>query len=197
MESWTYWGILGKFWILKNFSENRELSVGVGGLKLCIEYRLNSTPPTGWITQNYYQTQTRQLLMHETCSIYRERKKVCCKSAQTICIKHYCDGSFFVSETVFLCNKQRQNTVACFCLFSWTLRMAICSFATENINFLPNLVFLLLYWMLKFKVVIISGDNRCLIEVLPLDLRLWYSLKVIVFIRTVFTAAIAKGLSRW
>ena len=74
--------------------------------------------------------------------------------------------------------------------------MAICSFATENINFLPNLVFLLLYWMLKFKVVIISGDNRCLIEVLPLDLRLWYSLKVIVFIRTVFTAAIAKGLSR-
>ena len=38
-------------------------------------------------------------------------KKVRCKSAQAICIKHCWDCRLFVSETYFLCKKRRQNNL--------------------------------------------------------------------------------------
>ena len=90
---------------------------------------------------------------------------------------------------------KNEDKIACFCLFSWTLRTRAFHFSTttENaINFLPNWVFLLLHGMSKLQVVI-NDDSHGLIEVLPLDLRSWHNWKVLVPMGTIFTTAVAKG----
>ena len=95
MESRTYWGILGKFWLLTNPARKMvnypEFLSGP-----------NETTTDAW---NLCHLNNCRLA---TC----EWKKICCKSAQAICIKHYnCDCRVFVSETFFYAKKQRQNTL--------------------------------------------------------------------------------------
>mgnify|MGYP001795233909 CR=1 FL=1 len=126
MESCTYWGRCGK--------------------KRIYELKLGRTPSSrnGWITQNFYRTQTKQLLVNETYRLANcGWKKVPCKSVQTICIlKHNCDCRLFVSETFSY--TKNEDKIAYFCLFSWTLRTAISCFAIENNEIPSKSVFFLL-----------------------------------------------------
>ena len=137
--------------------------------------------------------------MHETCSVYMAVGPPTAGERKLVSNQHKLFALNIIVIIDFLFPKhffyaKNKDKIACFCLFSCTSRTGIFSFATENITkFLLNRVFLLLYWMLKFQVIINSG-NHCFVEVLPLDLRSWQNWKVIVPIGTIFTAAGPKGL---
>ena len=103
-------------------SEHRNLSVGVGGSTL-LNYAMNwrwaelhaadmfELPriPIGPKPGNHWCTKLVHL--NNGRSVNWRWKKVRCKSAQTICIKHYWDCRLFVSGTFFLCKKGRQNSL--------------------------------------------------------------------------------------
>ena len=61
------------------------------------------------------------------------QKIVCCKSARSSCIKHYCDRRPFISETFFYA--KNEDKIACFCQCCWTLKAGISRFATEYMNY--------------------------------------------------------------
>ena len=139
----------------KKCSENRNLSVGVGGSTLLktvwIEDGQNSMPPK-WLNYpeflsgpNTAITDARNLLHLNGCRSSNCRwKKVRFKSKQTICTKFYCDCSLLFSKHFF--HAKNKDKITCFCLFSWMFRTGIFSFAIENIKkFLQNRVSLLLY----------------------------------------------------
>ena len=141
----------------------------------------------GWITQNSYRPKPGNHLCHlNNCwSANCGWKKVRCKSAQTLCVKHYCDCWLFVSETFFYAKKRRQNSLLLpIFLDVENGHFRFCYRKRYKIS--PNRVFLMLHGMLKFQVII-SGDNHCLVEILPLDLRSWRNWKVIVPMGTIFT----------
>ena len=60
-------------------------------------------------------------------------------------------NSIMIVDFLFLKHfymQKNEGKMACFCLYFWTLRTSISSFATEDIiKFLQNRVFLLLYEM--------------------------------------------------
>ena len=99
-------------WILtsEKSSEHKNLSVGVGGLTLkkylWIEDGQNSMPPK-WLNYPEFVSGPNKATTDAQNLFYlngrRSTKcrwiKVCCKSTQTIYIKHYCDCWLYVSET--------------------------------------------------------------------------------------------------
>ena len=128
-------------WVLTSTesSEHKNLSVGVGVLTaikiLWIEDRQKSMPPK-WLNYpeflsapNKAITDARNLFHLNCCSSTNcGWKKVHCKSTQTICIEQYCDCRLFFLKHFFY--PKNEDKIACFCLFSWTLRTSISSFAT-------------------------------------------------------------------
>ena len=134
MESRNYWGILGKFYFLKNPDGQ------------------NSMPPK-WLNYpeilsgpNKATTDARNLFHLNGCrSTNFGWKKFVANQHKLFALNIIVLVDFLFLKHFFYANEDK---IACFCLFSWTLRTVISSFATENIiKFLPNWVFLLLYWM--------------------------------------------------